>query len=269
MLRCEMRLASSSSCLNRMITLGSFVNSGCRILSATVRPSSLSWALYTFPMPPSPSNSSIRNRGPKSIPGSSPPEICKLMFIFVPPDRPWNPESPGEAFFEAPLPYSVPASESPFENMSFRPIPEGVLLRTCEFFQSSACGRVPPTGKLPRLDPPTAGPEPGRFGPGSFGWSASPGPLRSTFSSVLFSSGRGNGLPQLEQRWERAGFSTLHDGHFITEGWPTHGQLSDYPARPRERQEVSCADTPGWLLQTRNTLRAGKGRKSHPFYPVS
>ena len=38
-------------------------------------------------------------------------------------------------------------------------MPEGVLLMTCEFFQSSDCERVPPMGKLPRLDPPTPGPD--------------------------------------------------------------------------------------------------------------
>jgi hypothetical protein len=156
---------------------------------------------------------------------------------------------------------------SSFANMSFRPIPEGVLLMTWEFFQSSDRGRVPPMGKLPRLDPPTPGPEPGRFGPGSFGLSPSPErALRSTFSRVLFSSGRGNALPQPEQRCERAGFSTPHDGHFITEGWPSHGQLGDYPARLRERQEVSCALSSS--LQTQYTLCTGKGPKSQPFYPV-
>jgi hypothetical protein len=156
-----------------------------------------------------------------------------------------------------------------FENMSFRPIPEGVLLITCEFFQSSDCERAPPMGKLPRLDPPTPRPEPGRFAPGSFGLSPSPErALRSTFSRVLFSSGRGNTLPQLEQRCERAGFSTAHDGHFITEGWPSHGQLGDYPARLKERQEVSCENALSSSWQTQYTLCTGKGPKSQPFYPV-
>src|SRR5260370_31993929 len=148
---------------------------------------------------------------------------------------------------------------SAFENMSFRTMPEGVLLITWEFFQSSDCERVPPMGKLPRLDPPTPGPEPGRFAPGSFGLSSSPErALRSTFSSVLFSSGRGNALPQLEQRCQRAGFSTPHDLHFITEGWPSHGQLGDYPARLKERQEVSCENALSSSLQTQTPFAPAK-----------
>ena len=135
---------------------------------------------------------------------------------------------------------------------------------TCECFQSSDCERVPPMGKLPMLDPPTPGP--GRFAPGSLGLSPSPErALRSTFSSVLFSSGRGNALPQFEQRCERAGFSTPHDRHFITEGWPSHGQLGDYPARLRERQEVSCWNALSSSLQTQYTPCTGKGRKSQPL----
>jgi hypothetical protein len=81
---------------------------------------------------------------------------------------------------------------------------------------------------------------------------------------VLFSSGRGNALPQFEQRCERAGFSTPHDRHFITEGWPSHGQLGDYPARLRERQEVSCWNALSSSLQTQYTPCTGKGRKSQP-----
>ena len=158
---------------------------------------------------------------------------------------------------------------SPFENRSFRPMPEGVLLMTCEFFQSSDCERAPPMGKLPRLDPPTPGPDPGRFAPGSFALSPSrERALRSTFSRVLFSSGRGNTLPQFEQRCERAGLSTPHDGHFITEGWPYHGQLGDYPARLRERQEVSCWNALSSSLQTQYTPCTGKGLKSQFFYPI-
>src|SRR4029077_13737417 len=104
---------------------------------------------------------------------------------------------------------------------------------------------------------------PGRFAPGSLGLSPSPErELRSTFSSVLFSSGRGNALPQFEQRCERAGFSTPHDRHFIAEGWPSHGQWGDYPAWLRERQEVSCWKALSSLLQTQYTPCTGKGRKS-------
>ncbi len=153
--------------------------------------------------------------------------------------------------------------------MSLRPIPEGVLLMTCEFFQSSACGRVPPIGRLPRLDPPTPGPKPGRLEPGSFGLSPSPErALRSIFSRVLFSSGRGKALPQFKQRWERAGFSTPHVGHFITEGWPSHGQLGDYPARLRERQGVSCESALSWSLQRKHTCCSSNRRKSQPPVPL-
>ncbi len=158
---------------------------------------------------------------------------------------------------------------SSFENMSFRPMPEGVLLITWEFFQSSDCGRVPPIGKLPRLDPPTPWPEPGRFAPGSFGLSSSPErALRSTFSIVWFSSGRANTLPQPEQRCERAGFSTPHDGHFITEGWPSHGQLGDYPRRLRERQEVSCGRALSASFETPAHPLHRQRAKIAAFYPT-
>jgi hypothetical protein len=75
-------------------------------------------------------------------------------------------------------------------------------------------------------------------------------------------------LPQPEQRCERAGFSTPHDGHFITEGWPSHGQLGDYPARLRERQEVSCESALSSSLQTEYTLCTDNGRKSQPVIPL-
>src|SRR5260370_26176223 len=146
-------------------------------------------------------------------------------------------------------------------------MPEGVLLMTGEFSQSSDCERAPPMGKLPRLHPP--GPGPGRFAPCSFGLSPSPERARrSTFSSVLFSSGRGNALPQFEQRCERAGFSTPHDRHFITEGWPSHGQLGDYPARLKELQEVSCENALSSSLQTQTPFAPAKRENRSLFIPL-
>src|SRR5229473_5170378 len=67
----EMRLASNSSLLKRWITCGSVVSSESKTLIAISRPSSRSVALYTRPMPPSPSSASIRNRGPSLSPGSN------------------------------------------------------------------------------------------------------------------------------------------------------------------------------------------------------
>src|SRR5512146_771494 len=72
MFLCEILLASSSSCLKRAETEASTVMPGRISLRATVRSSSVSYALYTAPMPPSPSRHWILYRGPKLTWGAEP-----------------------------------------------------------------------------------------------------------------------------------------------------------------------------------------------------
>lgn len=68
----DTRLANRISCFRRSMELGSLASSGRTSFSATVRLSSPSWALYTLPMPPSPSRDSIRYLGPKKLPEENP-----------------------------------------------------------------------------------------------------------------------------------------------------------------------------------------------------
>lgn len=124
---------------------------------------------------------------------------------------------------------------SPRAKISFPPMPDGVLLSTCESLHASLCSRVPAPP-----DPAPPPPGPGLGGLASLGFSSAPKSVPpSSGLNLVSASGRVNTLPQCAQRFERVGFSTPQDGQSIAIGWPEGGYPRDYPAPIHCQQALS------------------------------